>query len=58
MKYWEMIQEAYREMIMAAQLAQQECLALIEEWRFDDAEKVRQSRTRYYECAIAALNLL
>ena len=58
MKYWEMIYEAYREMVMAAQLAQQECLALLEEWRFDDAEKVGQSRTGYYECAIAALKLL
>lgn len=58
MKYWEMIWEAYYEMRMAANLAHQECMGLLEKRRFDEAKKVGQSRTGYYDCAIAALNLL
>lgn len=58
MKYWDMIFEAYQEMVMAAQLAQQECLSLIDEWRFDEAKKIGQSRNGYYECAKTALKML
>ena len=58
MEYWDMIFEAYREMVMAGQVAHQECLSLIGEWRFDEAEKIEQSRKRYYDCAKTALKML
>ena len=58
MSFWDMILTAYEEMCMAANLAHQECITLLDKRRFDEAKKFGESRTGYYECAIAALNLL
>ena len=58
MEYWEMVFEAYKELVMAAQLAQQECIALIGERRFQESKKIGQSRDGYYECAQTAIGML
>jgi len=58
MTYWWTVFEAYREMLMEARQAQQECLDLIGKRRFEDAKKAGQSRDGYYDCALTALKLL
>lgn len=58
MKYWELIFEGYLEMLMAACMAQQECISMIDQRRYDEAMKAGQSRDGYYDCAIIAINMM
>jgi hypothetical protein len=58
MKLFDAVWTMYLEFVFAAQLAQQECIGLIEKYRFSEAGKAAVSRDGYYDCAMMALKML
>lgn len=58
MRWFDAVWEMYLEMIAAAQMTQVECIEKIYKHRFDEAERLGDTRTKYYDCAITAINML
>jgi hypothetical protein len=48
----------YMEMVSAAQMTQAECLEMICQHRWNEAERLGQTRNNYYDCAIIAVTMM
>lgn len=58
MRWFDAVWELYLEMVCAAHMAHLECLSMIEQNHFDEAEILGESRNKYYDCAITAVGML
>lgn len=58
MRWFDAVWEMYLEMVSAAQMAQVECIEMLNQRRLDEAERLGQTRNNYYDCAIIAVNML
>ena len=58
MRWFDAVWEMYLEIVSAARMAQVECLEMICQHRWNEAERLGQARNNYYDCAIIAVTMI
>ena len=58
MKLFDAVWSMYLDFVFAAELAQQEAITLINQYKFDEAAQKTQSMDGFYNCAMQAIALL
>ena len=58
MKLFDAVWSMYLEFVFAAELAHQDAISLINQYKFAEAKQKAQSRDGFYNCAMQAIALL
>ena len=58
MRLFDAVWAMYLDFVFAAELAQQEAISLINQYKFAEAKQKAQSRDGFYNCAMQAIALL
>ena len=58
MRLFDAVWAMYLDFVFAAELAHQDAISLINQYKFAEAKQKAQSRDGYYDCAMQAIALL